>query len=165
MFKIVEVPSCRLKWLFCEAKRAFPPTWRVLECGKRAWKTQNNLPSASAAFEALGCRCPVSPRARPRMCRREVWVAALNLIEAHSHTLSRFLDGSNFRAPLSPRCTALSVASCGNHGAAPNFGTRVPGNLGGRVLKKRYFPLFTNFLSNSLKSCSVEKFSQFKFNR
>ena len=23
------------KWLFCEAKRAFPPTWRVLECGKR----------------------------------------------------------------------------------------------------------------------------------
>ena len=29
-------------------------------------------------------------RARPRMCRREVWVAALNLIEAHSHTLSSF---------------------------------------------------------------------------
>ncbi len=32
------------------------------------------------------------------------------------------------RAPLSPRCAALSAASCGNHGAAPNFGTRVPGN-------------------------------------
>ena len=32
------------------------------------------------------------------------------------------------RAPLSPRRTALSVASCGNHGAAPNSGTRVPGN-------------------------------------
>ncbi len=32
------------------------------------------------------------PRARPRMCRRhgEDWVAALNLIEAHSHTLSSF---------------------------------------------------------------------------
>ena len=28
-------------------------------CGKRVWKTQNNPPSASAAFEALGCRCPV----------------------------------------------------------------------------------------------------------
>ncbi len=35
------------------------------------------------------------------------------------------------RTPLSPRCTAPSVASCGNHGAAPNSGTRVPGNLGG----------------------------------
>ena len=33
-------------------------------------------------------------RARPRMCRRGVWVAALKLIEAHSHTLDRqFLDG------------------------------------------------------------------------
>ncbi len=40
------------------------------------------------------------------------------------------------RAPLSPRCTALTAASCGNHGAAPNFGTRVPGNLGGGILKK-----------------------------
>ncbi len=45
--------------------------------------------------------------------------------------------GALTRAPPSPRCTALSVASCGNHGAAPNptrtrsTGTRVPGNLGG----------------------------------
>jgi hypothetical protein len=30
-------PLC-IKWLFCEAKRAFPPTWRVLECGKRLEK-------------------------------------------------------------------------------------------------------------------------------
>ena len=35
------------------------------------------------------------------------------------------------RAPPSPRCTALTAASCENHGAAPNFGTRVPGILGG----------------------------------
>jgi hypothetical protein len=33
---------------------------------------------------------PSFPRARPRMYRREDWVAALNLIEAHSHTLSSF---------------------------------------------------------------------------
>jgi hypothetical protein len=144
------------------AKRAFPPTWRVLEMWEASLENAKQPSSASAAFEASGCRCPVFPRTRPRMCRREVWVAALKLIEAHSHTPSRFLDGSNFRAPLSPRCTALSVASCGNRGAAPNFGTRVPGNLGGEgTFKKRYFPLFTNFLSNSLKSCSVEKFSQF----
>jgi hypothetical protein len=35
----------RLKWLFCEAKRAFPPTWRVqcvIQCGTRVWKRQNN---------------------------------------------------------------------------------------------------------------------------
>ena len=44
----------RGKWLFCEAKLAFPPTWRVLECGKRVWKTQNSPPSASGAFEAFG---------------------------------------------------------------------------------------------------------------
>ena len=35
------------------------------------------------------------------------------------------------RAPPSPRCTALTAASCENHGAAPNYGTRVPGIFGG----------------------------------
>ncbi len=80
----------RRKWLFCEAKRAFPPTWRVLECGKRVWKTQleNNRPSASATFEAFGCRCPVFPVLAPACAA--VRLAALNLIEAHSHTLSSF---------------------------------------------------------------------------
>ena len=28
-------PARGPKWLFCYAKRAFPPTWRVLECGTR----------------------------------------------------------------------------------------------------------------------------------
>jgi hypothetical protein len=37
------------------------------------------------------------------------------------------------RAPPSPRCTALTAASCENHGAAPNFGTRVPGIFGGKM--------------------------------
>ena len=37
------------------------------------------------------------------------------------------------RAPPSPRCTALTAASCENHGAAPNFGTRVPGIFAGKV--------------------------------
>jgi hypothetical protein len=39
------------------------------------------------------------------------------------------------RAPPSPRCTALTAASCENHGAAPNFGTRVPGIFGGKQQK------------------------------
>ncbi len=37
------------------------------------------------------------------------------------------------RAPPSPRCTALTAASCENHGAAPNFGTRVPEIFGGKL--------------------------------
>ena len=37
------------------------------------------------------------------------------------------------RAPPSPRCTALTAASCENHGAAPNYGTRVPGIFGGKT--------------------------------
>ncbi len=43
---------------------------------------------------------PSFPRARPRMRRREVWVAALNLtsIEAHSHTLSNFLTDQTLEA-------------------------------------------------------------------
>ena len=51
----------------CFAKQSglFPPTWRVLECGKRVWKTQNNRPSVSATSEAFGCRCPVFPVLAP----------------------------------------------------------------------------------------------------
>ncbi len=61
------------------------------------------------------------PHARPRMCRFEVGVAACILIGVLSA-----------RAPPSPRCTALTAASCENHGAAPNYGTRVPGIFGGK---------------------------------
>lgn len=49
------------------------------------------------------------------------------------------------RAPPSPRCTALTAASCENHGAAPNFGTRVPGIFGGKI---DYSP-FQGFASHS----------------
>ena len=75
-------------------------------CGKRVWKTQNNPPSAPAAFEALGCRCPVFSRARPRMCRREVWVAALNLIR-----LSLY-DKSNLRQ-INERSFLFASPTCG----------------------------------------------------
>ncbi len=40
-------------------------------------------------IRSMWLQVPSFPRARPRMCRREVWVAALNLIEAHSHTLDK----------------------------------------------------------------------------
>ena len=38
------------------------------------------------ASRSVWLQVPSFPRARPRMYRREVWVAALSLIEAHSHT-------------------------------------------------------------------------------
>ena len=41
-------------------------------------------------IRSIWLQVPSFPRARPRMCRREDWVAALNLIEARSHTLSSF---------------------------------------------------------------------------
>jgi hypothetical protein len=64
-------------------------------------ESRQNSPSASAAFEACGCRCwglPCAP-SRPRMCRFEVGVATLHFIEAHwqslavAHTPSSFFDG------------------------------------------------------------------------
>ncbi len=47
--------------LFCEAKRAFPPTgdYRMWEASLEMANPPPPPRSASAAFEALGCRCPV----------------------------------------------------------------------------------------------------------
>ena len=52
------------------------------------------------------------------------------------------------RVPLSPRCTTLSTASCGNHGAAPNFGTRVPGNLGGKKVAFWGYESYGQYVTN-----------------
>ena len=51
-----------------------------------------NEGNESGKGKALAARLqlPEFPCARPRMCRLEVWVAALILVEAHSHTLSSF---------------------------------------------------------------------------
>jgi hypothetical protein len=113
---LVPALEFRSDWLFCdktlgcelEAKRAFPPSWRVLECGKRVWKKANQPTSASAAFEAFGCSClqGESPCARPRtgMYRLEILEPCCSqpyrgtlTYPAHSHAPSFFLDGSNFR--------------------------------------------------------------------
>ncbi len=58
------------------------------ESGKR--KTTALSSFGICDIRSIWLQVPSFPRARPRMCRREDWVAALNLIEAHSHTLSRF---------------------------------------------------------------------------
>ncbi len=74
------------------AKWAFPPTWRVLECGQRVWKRQNAKQPTIGICDIRSFWLQVLgfPHARPRMYRFEVGVAACILIEAHSHTLSSF---------------------------------------------------------------------------
>jgi hypothetical protein len=54
------------------------------------------------SIRSIWLQVPSFPRARPRMCRREVWVAALNLIEAHSGSLTYYVPvdygGSTLRS-------------------------------------------------------------------
>ena len=150
--------------LLCKA--GFSPDLESTRMWDASLKRQTNPPSASAVFEASGCRCLVFLVLAPA-CTAVRFGLLLSTLSRLTHILYAVLDGSNFRgtstrfskgmiksrteasrmvrggkrssvrgaltrAPLSPRCTALSVASCGNHGAAPNSGTRVPGNLGGK---------------------------------
>jgi len=78
---------------FC--KGSFFP--RLGEYRTRNVEKAKQPPSASVAFEAFGCRCLVFLVLAPACAALRFWVAALNIIEAHSHTLSKqFLDGSNF---------------------------------------------------------------------
>ncbi len=61
------------------------------ESGKRKSTEGPGLPRVGICdIRSTWLQAPSFPRARPRMCRREVLVAALGLIEAHSHTLSSF---------------------------------------------------------------------------
>ena len=73
----------------------FPPDLESTRMWEASLEKARQPPSASAAFEAFGCRCLVFLVLAPcqwRMCRLQVgvWVAALNLIEAHSHILCSF---------------------------------------------------------------------------
>ena len=49
------------------AKRAFPPDLESTRMVDASLKRQNNPPSASAAFEAFGCRCLVSSCSPPHV--------------------------------------------------------------------------------------------------
>jgi len=64
------------------------------------------------------------------------------------------------RAPPSPRCTALTAASCENHGATPNFGTRVPGILGGNDRFARKVGFSPDLQSTRMWAASLEKAKQ-----
>jgi hypothetical protein len=82
------------KLVVLRSKAGFPPD---LE-STRMWEASLENANQPRALPRVGIcdirgtwlQVPSFPRARPRMCRREVWVAALDLIEAHSHTLSSF---------------------------------------------------------------------------
>ncbi len=106
----------RSDWLFCDkmvAKQSgpglFPRVGEYSNVGSESGKRQTNpLRHLRCPFEAFGCSssCP-GPASRVKIlvlapalacaALRFGNLAALNLIEAHSHTPSIFLGGSNFR--------------------------------------------------------------------
>ena len=59
-------------------------------------KRQNNPPSASAAFEAFGCRCLVFLVLAPA-CTAVRFGLLLSTLSRLTHILYAVLDGSNFR--------------------------------------------------------------------
>ena len=63
------------------SKAGIPPTWE----STRMWDASLEKAKQLLRPRSIWLQVPSFPRARPRMCRREFWVAALNLIEAHSH--------------------------------------------------------------------------------
>ena len=114
--------------LLCKA--GFSPDLESTRMWDASLKRQNNPPSASAAFEAFGCRCLVFLVLAPA-CTALRFGLLLSTLSRLTHILYAGLDGSNFRGGvrhyLQPRV--------GTMGAALNFGTRVPGNLGGNEKK------------------------------
>ena len=122
---------------FSQIKAGFSPDFRKSERPASALAASKH--SAAGAWFSL-CSPPHVPPWGLGCCSQP-YRGSLTyslLVEALQWQF-QVLDGPNFRAPLSPRCTALSVASCGNHGAALNSGpgTRVPGNLGGKSFVQR----------------------------
>ena len=75
----------------CFAKQSglFPRLGEYSNVGRESGKRKTTA-LRDLRHRSIWLQVPSFPRARPRMCRREDWVAALSLIEAHSHTLSSF---------------------------------------------------------------------------
>ena len=76
-------------WLFL-SKAGFSPDLESTRMWEASLENAKQPPFGICDIRSIWLQVPSFPRARPRMCRREDWVAALNLIEAHSHTLSSF---------------------------------------------------------------------------
>jgi hypothetical protein len=78
------------------SKAGFSPDLESTRMWEASLENAKQPPFGICDIRSIWLQVPSFPRARPRMCRREVWVAALNLIEAHSHTLSS-LNGIDIR--------------------------------------------------------------------
>ncbi len=78
------------------SKAGFPPDLESTRMWDASLENAKQPPFGICDIRSIWLQVPSFPRARPRvpvhtrMCRREDWVAALSLIEAHSHTLSSF---------------------------------------------------------------------------
>ena len=79
---------CFFTMLFCKA--GFSPDLESTRMWEASLENAKQPPFGICDIRSIWLQVPSFPRARPRMCRREDWVAALSLIEAHSHTLSSF---------------------------------------------------------------------------
>jgi hypothetical protein len=121
------------KWLFFGAKRGFPPgpTGRVLD-SEFMWeasleKAAKRPPRASATcIRGFVAGAGVFLLLAPRMCRLRVWVAALKLIEAHSHNLSscrriNFRDADQYAEGALSRRLVMFVSAHSPHLGAAHF--------------------------------------------
>ena len=79
-----------VKMVVLRSKAGFSPDLESTRMWEASLENAKQPPFGICAIRSIWLQVPSFPRARPRMCRREDWVAALNLIEAHSHTLSSF---------------------------------------------------------------------------
>jgi hypothetical protein len=92
-----EYPETSGELVVLRSKAGFSPDLESTRMWQASLENANQPPFGIWSIRSIWLQVPSFPRARPRrMCRgrREVWVAALNLIEAHwhrdSHTLSSF---------------------------------------------------------------------------
>ena len=73
------------------SKAGFSPDLESTRMWDASLEKEKHLSFGICSIRSIWLQVPSFPRAaRPRMYRREVWVAALNLIEARSHTLCSF---------------------------------------------------------------------------
>ncbi len=79
-----------IKMVVLRSKAGFSPDLESTRMWEASLENAKQPPFGICGIRSIWLQLSSFPRARPRMCRREDQVAALNLIEAHSHTLSSF---------------------------------------------------------------------------
>ncbi len=74
--------GARRKMVVLRSKAGFSPDLESTRMWEASLENAKQPPFGICDIRSIWLQVPSFPRARPRMCRREDWVAALNLIEA-----------------------------------------------------------------------------------